>query len=165
VERAAAGIRQRIEIRGQRVADQLAGKELPLPKFASDGSARLPNDWRDESDRGEPTMDQPTLKGRRTLHIRANGGQSRASWRTQMYLARGRYRVEGLARAEGLRGGSGLRISGGEREYAVSGTTGWRKLTYDFEIPEGLDVEFVCDFFGAAGDVWYDLDSFRVRKF
>jgi spore coat protein H len=165
VERAAAGIRQRIEIRGLRVADQLAGKELPLPKFASDGTARLPSDWREESDRGEPTMDQPTLEGRRTLHIRANGVTSRASWRTQMYLTRGRYRVEALARSDGLRGGSGLRISGGEREYAVSGTSGWRKLTYDFEIPEGLDVEFVADFYGTAGEVWYDLDSFRVRRF
>jgi spore coat protein H len=164
VERAAAGIRQRIEIRGLRVANQLAGRDLPLPKFAADGTAPLPRDWRDESDRGEPTMDQPTLEGRRTLHIRANGVQSRATWRTQMYLTRGRYRVEGLARSDGLRGGSGLRISGGQREYAVSGTSGWRKLTYDFEIPEGLDVEFVCDFYGMAGDVWYDLDSFRVRR-
>lgn len=82
-----------------------------------------------------------------------------------MYLPRGRYRVEGLVRTEGLRGGTMLRISGGEREYGVSGTTPWRRLTYDFEIPEALDVEFVCDFSGSTGDVWYDIDAFRVRKF
>lgn len=164
VERAAAGIRQRIELRGTRVADQLAGNEIPQPKFAADGTARLPENWRDESDRGEPTMDQPAYQGRRTLHVRANNVQSHGSWRTQMYLPRGRYRVEGLVRAEGLRGGTMLRISGGEREYGVSGTTPWRKLTYDFEIPEALDVEFVCDFSGTAGEIWYDVDAFRVRR-
>jgi len=165
VERAAAGIRERIELRGTRVAEQLAGMEIPQPKFAADGTARLPTNWRDESDRGEPTMDQPQYDGRRTLHIRANGVSSHASWRTQMYLARGRYRVEGLARADNLRGGTTLRISGGERSFGMSGTSGWRKLSYEFEIPEALDVEFVCDFYGNSGDVWYDLDSFRVRKF
>ncbi len=47
----------------------------------------------------------------------------------------------------------------------MSGTSGWRKLSYEFEIPEALDVEFVCDFYGNSGEVWYDVDSFRVRKF
>jgi spore coat protein H len=163
VERSAALIRERIELRGVRVADQLAGKELPQPKFASDGTAR-PAGWRDESDRGEPIMDQPTYDGRRTLHIRARGVQSHGSWRTQMYLPRGRYRVEGVARTEDLRGGTTLRISGGDRDYAMSGTTGWRRISYEFEIPEPLDVEFVCDFSGMAGEVWYDVDAFRVRK-
>jgi hypothetical protein len=164
-ERAAASIRARIELRGSRVADQLAGIPLPQPKFAADGTARLPGDWRDESDRGEPTMDQPTYDGRRTLHIRANNVPSHGSWRTQMYLPRGRYRVEGVVRSEGLRGGTTLRISGGDRDYTASGTTGWRKISYDFEIPEALDVEFVCDFYGTSGEVWYDVDSFWVRKF
>lgn len=164
VERTATAIRERIELRGLRIADQLAGKELPLPKFAADGTARLPGGWRDESDRGEPTMDQPVYEGRQTFHIRANGVPSRASWRAQMYLPRGRYRAEVMARSEGLRGGSGLRISGGERDYGISGTSSWRRLTYDFEIPEGIDVEFVCDFYGTLGDVWFDVDSFRVRR-
>lgn len=164
VERAATGIRQRIELRGTRVADQLAGKEIPQPKFAADGTARLPENWRDESDRGDPTMDQPMYEGRRTLHIRANGVASHGSWRTQMYLPRGRYRVEGLACAQGLRGGTTLRISGGDRDSTLSGTSSWRKMTYDFEIPEALDVEFVCDFYGMSGEVWYDVDAFRVRR-
>lgn len=164
VERAAAGIQQRIELRGTRVADQLAGHEIPQPKFAADGTARLPENWRDESDRGEPTMDQPAYQGRRTLHIRANNVQSHGSWRTQMYLPRGRYRVEGMACAQGLRGGTTLRISGGDRDSTLSGTSSWRKISYDFEIPEALDVEFVCDFSGMAGEVWYDLDAFRVRR-
>lgn len=164
VERTAALIRERIELRGVRIAEQLAGKPLPQPEFAADGTAK-PSGWRDESDRGEPTMDQPRHDGRRTLHIRANDVRSHGSWRTQMYLPRGRYRIEGVARTEGLRGGTTLRISGGDRDYTLSGTTPWRRISYDFEIPEALDVEFVCDFSASAGEAWYDLDAFRVRKY
>jgi len=120
VERTAAGIRERIELRGVRVAEQLAGQEPPQTKFDPDGSARLTG-WRDENDRGEPQMDQPEVDGRHTLHIQAAGGRSRGSWRTQVYLSRGRYRFEGMARSQGLSGGSaGLRISGGQRNTGCS---------------------------------------------
>jgi spore coat protein H len=163
VERAADLMRDRIELRNQRVADQLAGKDLPLAKFGPDGTAH-PTGWRPEYDSGEPTMDQPVFEGRRTFHIRLNNERTQGSWRTQMYLPRGRYRVEGLVRTQGFNGGTTLRISGGDRDYTASGTSPWRKISYDFEIPEGLDVEFVCQFYGTSGDVWYDLDSFRVRK-
>jgi hypothetical protein len=161
-----AGImRERIQLRGQRVAEQLAGIEPPQLKFDADGSARLTG-WRDESDRGEPRMDQIEYDGKRTLHIRAEGGRSRASWRTQVYLERGRYHFEGLARAAGLSGGSaGLRISGGQRNTGIGGTTAWRVLAHEFEVTDaGLDVEFVCDFYGTAGEVWFDLDSFRLKS-
>ena len=164
VESAAATMRERIELRGVRIADQLAGKELPLPKFGADGTAH-PTGWRPEYDHGEPTMDQLTFEGRRTLHFRANNERTHGSWRTQMYLPRGRYRIEGLVRTEALNGATTLRISGGDRDYSASSSSSWRKISYDFEIPEGLDVEFVCDFSASSGDVWYDLDAFRVRKF
>ena len=165
VERTAASIRERIQLRGTRVAEQLAGIDPPQTKFDSDGTARLTG-WRDESDRGEPRMDQPDFDGRRTLHIRAEGGRSRGSWRTQVYLTRGRYRFEGMARSEGLSSGSaGLRISGGQRNTGISGTSQWRALSNEFEVTDaGVDVEFVCDFYGMAGEVWFDLDAFRVRR-
>jgi hypothetical protein len=165
VERTAASIRERIQLRGVRVAEQLAGKELPQTKFDADGSARLTG-WRDESDRGDPLMDQPDLDGRHMLHIRAAGGRSRGSWRTQVYLTRGHYRFEGMVRSEGLSGGSaGLRISGGQRNTGIGGTSPWRMLSHDFEVADaGVDVEFVCDFYGLAGEVWFDADSFRVKR-
>ena len=165
VERTAASIRERIQLRGVRVAEQLAGMELPQTQFDADGSARLAG-WRDENDQGEPQMDQPDLDGRHTLHIRAAGGRSRGSWRTQVYLTRGHYRFEGMARSEGLTGGSaGLRISGGQRNTGIGGTSPWRMLSHEFEVTDaGVDVEFVCDFYGMAGEVWFDADSFRVKR-
>jgi spore coat protein H len=165
VERTAASIRERIELRGKRVEEQLAGIEPPQTKFDVDGTARL-SGWRDENDRGELTMDQIEHEGRPTLHVRAAGGRSRGSWRTQIYLSRGRYRFEGVACAKGISGGStGLRISGGQRATGISGTAPWRTLSHEFEVQDaGMDVEFVCDFYGTAGEVWFDLDAFRVRK-
>ena len=156
---------ERIQLRGTRVAEQLQGIPPPPLQFDADGAARLTG-WRDESDRGEPRMEQIEQDGRRTLHIRAEGGRSRGSWRTQVYLTRGHYRFEGMARSEGIRNGSaGLRISGSQRNSGMSGTTAWRLLSHQFEVAEtGLDVEFVCDFYGMAGEVWFDLDSFRLKR-
>lgn len=152
--------------RGHRViVGQLAGFEPPQLKFGADGSAHLTG-WRDESDRGDPVMDQIEHDGRHTQHIRAEGGRSRGSWRTQVYLTRGRYLFEGMARTEGVSGGSaGLRISGGQRNSGIASTTAWRLLSHEFEVTEaGQDVEFVCDFYGMAGEVWFDLDSLRVKR-
>ena len=78
IERNAAIMRERIELRGRRVAEQLAGIQPLPPKFDAGGAAPLTG-WRDESDRGEPLLDQPGRDGRPTLHIRAEGGRSRAS--------------------------------------------------------------------------------------
>ena len=165
IERNAAILRERIELRSQRVAEQLAGIQPVPPRFDAAGEARL-SGWRDESDRGEPVMDQPQRDGRATLHIRAAEGRSRASWRTQVYLARGRYRIETMASSKGITGGSaGLRISGGRRDTGVGGTSPWRLLFHDFDVvDEGLDVEIVCDFYGTTGEAWFDLNSFRLKR-
>ena len=166
MERAAASIRQRIELRGVRVAEQLAGIRPPQTKFDDGNLARL-GGWRDEYDRGEMLMDQPVFEHRPTLHLKAGGGRSRGSWRTQVFLPRGRYLFEGIIRCQGVTGGSaGLRISGGQRNTGVSGQTEWRAISHPFEVTEedGLDVEFVCDFYGTAGEVWFDRDAFRLRK-
>jgi hypothetical protein len=53
IEKRANVMRERIQLRAARVAEQLAGTS-PIPlKFDAGGVARL-SEWRDESDRGEP---------------------------------------------------------------------------------------------------------------
>ncbi|HTG43678.1 MAG TPA: hypothetical protein VK633_04020, partial [Verrucomicrobiae bacterium] len=158
-------MRERIELRGVRVAEQLGGIEPTPLKFDRSATTRLTG-WRDESDRGEPLMEQVEYEGKHTLHIQAAGGRSRASWRTQIYLARGRYRIEAMASAKGVIGGTaGLRMSGGQRQSGISGTSPWRALANEFEVLDaGMDVEVVCDFNGTAGDVWFDEDSMVLRR-
>ncbi|MDB6035145.1 MAG: cotH 3, partial [Verrucomicrobiales bacterium] len=164
VERNAGIMRERIELRGKRVAEQLRGIPIPALKFGPDGTAPVTG-WRDESDRGEPLMDQVEHGGRQVLHIQANG-RSRASWRTQVYLPRGRYQFTGSASTQALTGGSaGLRISGGQRRTGISTTLPWQTLSHEFEVTDdGVDVEFVCDFYAFAGEVWFDLNSLKVRR-
>lgn len=166
LDRSAASLRERIELRGVRVAEQLAGLALPRMQFDSDQTARL-SGWRDEYDRGEMVMDQPDYDGRPTLHLQAEAGvQCRGSWRTQVCLARGRYRFEGLMACRDIQGGSaGLRISGGQRRAGLSGTTSWQPVIHEFEVTDDtVDVEFVCDFYGRGGEVWLDRNAFRLRK-
>ncbi len=167
MDRAATSIRERIELRGRRVAEQLAGIEPPRLPFAADGTARL-SGWRDENDRGEVNMDEVDFDGRSTLHMQViRGNRCRASWRTQVCLPRGRYVFEGAGRVKGLTGGStGLRISGGQRRTGLSGTSAdWQALRSEFEVTDDVaDVEFVCDFYGNAGEVWLDRGAFRLRR-
>ena len=41
----------------------------------------------------------------------------------------------------------------------------WRPLAHDFEVVDtGMDIEFVCELTAMQGKVWFDVDSFKVRK-
>lgn len=166
IERRAVWLRRQIETRATRVEEQLRGIEPAALPFDAQGLARLP-EWRDEPDRGEPVMDRVKFDGRNTLHIAARNERTRASWRAQTYLKPGLYRFEGFARMDGITSGSArLRISGDTRSVGMAGnSTAWRPLAHDFEITEaGTDAEFVCELNATQGEVWFDLDSLRVRR-
>jgi hypothetical protein len=113
IERRATVMRERIELRGVCVNEQLRGVRPETVKFDAAGMG-TPITWRDEPDRGDPVMDQVEKEGRKTLHIRALQEPTHASWRSQVFLQPGSYSLEGLARVESVAGGSArLRISGG----------------------------------------------------
>jgi hypothetical protein len=166
IERSAGIMRQRIVARAQSIAEQLSGKPPVGLKFDGENLARL-DGWRPEFDRGSPLLDETRVNGRETLHIRANGGRSRASWRTQVYLLPGRYRVEGLVSTRDLRDGNvALRVSGSPQALRLTDAPGWRAVGHTFEVIEpGSDIEFVCEMYGSQGDAWFDLASLKVRRF
>ena len=158
-------MRSRIAHRVTRVGEALAGIEPASLKFDESGLARL-DGWRDEFDHGEPVFDRPAEDGKALLHIKAVGGRCRASWRLMIYLKPGPYRFEGRARTEGVSGGgTGLRISGATRNMRITGQNSWRELQHEFEVQEGAgDVELVCEFDALNGEVWFEMDSLRLRK-
>jgi hypothetical protein len=168
IERRATWMRQQIEARDVSVRNQLAGIPSEPLKFDANGIATLrrSEQWRDEPDRGEPVMDRPQAESKKTLHIQATGTRAtRASWRSQVYLPRGFYRFEGAACVEGRGGFARLRISGDTQAAGFSGATGWLPLSHDFEVPDaGMDIELICEFLGSQGEVWFDLDSLRLRR-
>jgi len=156
----------RTEHRIARVGEQLSGIPPQPLKFDATGIAKI-QEWRDESDRGQPLFDRPTENGRTSLQIQARGGRSRASWRSMIFLPHGQYQFEGLVRSKRINGGgAGLRISGALRSTRISGNNEWLPMQHTFmvEEKEGGDVELVCEFDALEGEVWYDLSSLQVRK-
>jgi spore coat protein H len=167
IERRCVWLRQQIEARAINVSNQLQGIEIEPLKFDGKGVAH-PDKWRDEPDRGQALMNRVRFDGKDTLHIQARNERTRASWRSQTFLKRGWYRFEGLGRTEALTSGSArLRISGDTRSAGISGTGGtWRPLAHVFEVRDdaGMDIEFVCELNATQGEVWFDVDSLRVRQ-
>ena len=168
IERQCGIMRTRIAHRIARVGDQLTGLEPTPLWFGGSGLASL-NGWREEQDRGEPVHDRVVVGGRATLHIQAGGGGAcRASWRTMVFLNPGQYRFEGQVRTGGIatNGYADLRISGDTRSLRVTGSNPWQELQHVFLVDEepGTDVELVCELNAPEGEVWFDLESLRLRR-
>ena len=165
IERRAGVMRERIELRATRVGEQLRGIKPETIKFDPAGIA-YPLSWRDEPDRGQAILDQVKVDGKQTLHIQARQEQTRASWRSQVFLTPGWYRFEGMVRTDLRNGGSArLRISGDTRSVGVSGRGGWQPVSHDFQVEDpGMDIELVSELNAFQGDAWFDLDSLRVKR-
>jgi hypothetical protein len=168
-----AEMRNRIVARAKNIAEQL-GKPEPQPmKFDASGIALL-NDWRPKKDKGEPVQDQPKFEDKPTLHIRAEKGDVVASWRANVLLEEGRYRLQGLARTAQVtvltnvveRGnGAGLRVSGSKRTQQIIGDAPWTQLEHEFEVMQGgEDKELVCELRARQGEVWFDAASLRLIR-
>ena len=164
IARRAGLIRERIELRARRVAEQLCGIEPETMQFDAAGFG-YPVSWRDEPDSSGAILDRVKAGRRDTLHIRGREGQKRASWRSQIFLKPGWYRFEGMARMTMNSGPARLRISGDTRNPGVPGNGTWQRLSHDFAVHAGgLDVELVCELNALRGDVWFDLGSLRVKQ-
>jgi hypothetical protein len=165
IERYAAIIRERIELRGVRVNEQLSGIKPVTVKFDATGNG-YPVSWREEPDRGEPVIDRVKYESKESLHIRALQESTRGSWRSQVFLQPGSYRFEGLVRTDLLNGGSArLRVSGDNSSMGMTGNSKWQLLKHDFTVERaGMDVELICELNAQRGDVWFDAGSLRVKR-
>jgi len=119
-------------------------------------------------------QDQPKFEDKSTLHIRAEKGDVVASWRANVLLEEGRYRLQGLARTAQVtvltnvveRGnGAGLRVSGSKRTQQIIGDAPWTQLEHEFEVMQGEDdKELVCELRARQGEVWFDAASLRLIR-
>jgi spore coat protein H len=163
IERAIADARERITLRGIRVNEQLNGVKPEGMKTDAAGFA-YPVSWREEYG-GNAVLDRSKYKGKKALHIRVVEKSTRASWRSVGFLEPGIYRFEGLVSTHSLTGSACLRISGSRVSTGMTGDSPWQLVKHDFSVAgEGRDVEFVCELVGDQGDVWFDLDSLRVKR-
>ena len=108
------------------------------------------------------------------MYIRAEKGDTVASWRARVLLEEGRYRLQGLARTAQVnvltnaveRGnGAGLRVSGDKRTQQIVGDAPWTQLEHEFEVMQGgEDKELVCELRARQGEVWFDAASLRLIR-
>ena len=157
--------------RRQSLDRQLAHPVEPVA-FDAQGFTKLVG-WESKSDFGFPAFSSAVeTDGRRALHIATTQGSSVGSWQTRVWLEKGLYRLQGSFKTQGItpdpgdsRGGAGVRGGRSKPDGYLVGDSDWRPLDYEFTVEDAL-VEFpiVCEFRGTQGQVWFDLDSLRLKK-
>ena len=146
---------------------------LPAPtKFDRFSTAPLTN-WVTRIDRGEAELTQERDgEGHTLLHI-ATTSDCIASWRTTTsVLPPGKYRIEARIKTKGVvfnagqpREGAGLRISGHRTGQKNDGDRDWFQSTFEFEVQaDGAEKELICELFAKEGEVWFDLNSLKLKR-
>lgn len=154
--------------RGQSLDQQLSHPLKPL-EFDADGAARLAG-WESKVDFGAPEISKSADSA--MLVIGTTRGSSIGSWRTRVWLEKGRYRLESRLKTEGLtadpgdpRGGAGFRLTRNRPEHYSLGSSDWSPVKYEFTIDDPLvEVQLACEFRGAEGKAMFDLDSLRLKR-
>ena len=156
--------------RARSVERQFARPSKPL-LFDSSGKATLAG-WRPKVDVGTPIFNVETNAGRRLLQFRTSEATV-CSWRTQVLLEPGFYRLVGKVRTRAVTpnpsdprgGGVSLRLSGMGGHEKLAGTRDWTEMSFEFPVTDNPGaVELVCEFRALAGEVWFDEGSLQLRR-
>jgi hypothetical protein len=150
----------------------------PKPLVFPSGVASITN-WTNPlipRDPANAIRDLVKIDGRPALHILTTNKMTNtsASWRASVLLGEGNYRFEALAKVAGVvslmntnkGGGAGIRHSGirKPRTNKLEGDSAWEKLNYEFELKVEEEVQLLCELRATQGEVWFDLNSFRLLK-
>lgn len=150
---------------------QLSAPIEPLG-FNAAGLAALTG-WQPRKDFGKPILSESKDSGPKgELQIKTGNGSSVGSWRTIVWLEKGKYKLSAKVKTTGLaadpgdsRGGAGLRVKSGRPENYLLGDSDWRLVEHEFRVQEPLtDVQLFCEFRGAEGTAWFDLDSLKLER-
>lgn len=152
-ETAVAAFTGAIIRRAASIDQQLATPILPLA-FDPSGKASLAG-WEAKTHFGKPDL---TKQGE-TLQAGATEGSSIGSWRTQVWLEPGKYRLEASVKTSGIvpdmgdsRGGAGLRVARERSEKYLLADADWTPITHEFSVEDPLSqVQLLCEFRGASG--------------
>lgn len=173
----------------RRIRDLIVGRHAFLHKMLSEpppqplaftsGVASITN-WivpLTPRDPANAIRDRVKIDGRQALHILTTNRTTNtsASWRASVLLTQGKYRFEALAKVAGVvslmntnkGGGAGIRHSGirKPRTNQLEGDSSWVPLEYEFQVPfEEDEVQLLCELRASKGEVWFDVDSFRLVK-
>lgn len=162
-ERASQGFADLIVRRARSLDDQLSVPLEPI-KFDAAGLA-LPSQWNSKLDFGRPLLSRTNSPGHGiSLQLGTEEGSSIGTWRSQIWLEAGRYRVETRVKTEGIvadlgdpRGGAGIRVGRERSTERLLGSNDWKTLAHDFTLDDGLSaVQIVCEFRGTTGAATFE---------
>ena len=163
-------LKGRIQHRTEEIQRQLEHPERTLA-FGADGTAALAGWAFKNAAQRRATGRRFVEEGREILEVQAGEIGSSGAWRTTVLLAAGSYEFTGLARVSGITStapgtntGVILRVSGERSTKGLTVPSAWTPLTYQFEIPDVVNAELVCEFRGAEGAGRFDLKSLRLRR-
>lgn len=167
-ERRIENLKAHIQERHESMARQLA--VAFKPRDPQSLAPLLLTGWSSRVQEGRPEFGRGAEGSRHELlHVLASQGRAAGSWRTRLRLEPGRYRFEGDVRVQGVDSadewaGARLRISGGRPLRKLSGSADWKTFTYEFQVGEDHDIEFVCELRAVAGEAWFDAETLQVVR-
>jgi hypothetical protein len=163
-------LRARLVERVRNVEQQLILRPKPV-KFDAHGELQV-GGWLPRPDSGNGVADVVTLpEAGRVLHLVARSGGTVAGFRAPIRLPSGHYILSGRVKTRDLdpvqddRGrGAGLRIGGSSRSNSLAGTADWTLMRFDFDLPDGRDLELVAEIRANRGEAWFDLNSLHLTR-
>ncbi len=163
------GACRRVARREEFLRSELLRQDFSLA-FDAAGAAKLDN-WKAIVASGQATMDARTNSKLAQLCIKLEEPGS-ASWRSEVTLSPGKYRLAGRVKLSGVeiaegedRAGVCLRILHRVLARRLAGTRDWTEMTFDFEVEKPrTPVAFMCELRGVKGEAFFDLDSLRLLK-
>ena len=165
-----AAFGRRIQQRVRLLEQQLLPGAAPV-KMGEAGMVAL-TQWESKVDLGSPTLNREVgPDGKPWLHLRLTAPGA-GSWRTQVSLPRGHYRLRGSVKLREVelgpndpKTGVGLRRSHQKFQRKLAGNAEWGSQDYDFEVTEPTaNVELICELRAQRGDAWFDLGSLQLRR-
>ncbi len=146
---------------------------MPQPvDFGSSETFQLP-DWYPSVEAEDAKVEEADCEGTASLSItREPYGDYSSSWRTQVLLPRGKYRLEARIKTQNVipipddQGrGAGIRRSQSGRSNELYGTNDWTMVSYEWSVAEDQrQVELVLELRARHGQVWFDRESLKIRR-
>jgi spore coat protein H len=159
--------------RAKRRANYLENLVSPPTTISFDGEGFASvKKWTQQRDLGDATLSQERADdGSSILRIATKEGCT-ASWRSFVKLPPGRYQLTSRIKTFGVvldpsdkRAGAGLRVSLYREGQKNAGDRDWMPAVFEFETTsEKPEVELVCELRANAGEVWFDLESLKLKR-
>lgn len=167
------GLREVLRQRAENLREQIASPE-PEPLDFTVENEKLLTDWQAVTESGTVVHTPPEDGANSRAFVIAcePGEDCVASWRQEVLLRSGRYRLIAQARTrevvaleEERTSGVGLRTSGAERTASLTGTTEGSPLEFEFTVLEDQRlVVLVAELRARSGTVWFEADSLKLVR-